>query len=37
MAGLHPDIQVMAQQVGQFVMGPPMPDIAPVQVSPRVW
>lgn len=37
LAGLNPEVQVMAQQAGQFVMGPPMPDIAPVQVSPRVW
>ena len=37
LAGLVPDVQVMAQQAQQFVMGPPMPDIPPVQVSPRVW
>ena len=37
LAGLIPDVQVMAQQAQQFVMGPPMPDIPPVQVSPRVW
>ena len=37
LAGLSPEVQVMAQQAGQFVMGPPMPDIAPVQVSSRVW
>jgi glyoxylase-like metal-dependent hydrolase (beta-lactamase superfamily II) len=37
LTGLNPEVQVMAQQAGQFVMGPPMPDIAPVQVSARVW
>ena len=37
LAGFNPEVQVMAQQASQFVMGPPMPDIAPVQVSPRVW
>jgi hypothetical protein len=36
-AGLTPEVQVMAQQARQFVVGPPMPDIPPVQVSPRVW
>jgi glyoxylase-like metal-dependent hydrolase (beta-lactamase superfamily II) len=37
MAGLSPDVQVMAQQARQFVLGPAMPDIAPVQVSARAW
>ena len=36
-AGMSPELLVMAQQARQFVMGPPMPDIAPVQVSARVW
>lgn len=32
-----PGGQALAQQVQDFVEGPPMPDIAPRQVSPRVW
>jgi glyoxylase-like metal-dependent hydrolase (beta-lactamase superfamily II) len=27
----------MARQAQDFIQGPPMPDIAPVQVSPHVW
>ncbi len=34
---LWPELQLLAQQGQDFVQGPPMPDIAPVQVSPRVW
>jgi glyoxylase-like metal-dependent hydrolase (beta-lactamase superfamily II) len=26
-----------AQQIGDFIEGPPVPDIAPVQLSPHVW
>jgi glyoxylase-like metal-dependent hydrolase (beta-lactamase superfamily II) len=34
---LWPQWQVIAQQAQDFLQGPPMPDIAPVQVSPHVW
>ncbi len=34
---LWPELQVIAQQAQDFIEGPPMPDIAPVQVSARVW
>jgi glyoxylase-like metal-dependent hydrolase (beta-lactamase superfamily II) len=34
---LWPELQLLAQQAQEFIEGPPMPDILPVQVSPRVW
>ena len=34
---LWPDLQLVAQQAQDFVVGPPMPDIPPVQVSKRTW
>jgi glyoxylase-like metal-dependent hydrolase (beta-lactamase superfamily II) len=34
---LWPELQLLAQQGQDFIQGPPMPDIPPVQVSPRVW
>ncbi len=34
---LWPELQGIAQQAQDFIEGPPMPDIAPVQVSPHVW
>ena len=33
---LWPELQLLAQQAQDFIEGPPMPDILPVQVSPRV-
>lgn len=35
--GLWPDARLLAQQVGDFLEGPPMPDIRPQQLSPHVW
>ena len=32
-----PEVRVFAQQMQDFIAGPPVPDIAPVQLSPRVW
>lgn len=37
MAGLWPDVQLLAQQAQDFIEGPPVGDIAPVQLSPHVW
>ena len=34
---MWPELQSLAQQAQDFIQGPPMPDIAPVQVSQRVW
>lgn len=34
---MWPELQVIAQQAQDYLEGPPMPDIAPVQVSPHVW
>ena len=34
---LWPELQGFAQQAQDFIEGPPMPDIAPVQLSPHVW
>ena len=34
---LFPDMQVMAQQAQDFIEGPPVPDVAPQQLSPHVW
>ncbi len=36
-ASLWPDMQGFAQQAHDFVMGPPMYDIAPQQLSKHVW
>jgi glyoxylase-like metal-dependent hydrolase (beta-lactamase superfamily II) len=35
--GLWPEARLLAQQVGDFLEGPPMPDIRPQQLSPHVW
>jgi glyoxylase-like metal-dependent hydrolase (beta-lactamase superfamily II) len=32
-----PDVRLLAAQVGDFVLGPPVPDVAPRQLSPHVW
>ena len=32
-----PQVAPLAQQAQDFVVGPPVPDIAPTQLSPRVW
>ena len=37
LAGLWPDVQLLAQQAQDFIAGPPVGDIAPVQLSPHVW
>ena len=34
---LVPEVRVFAQQVQDFIEGPPVPDVAPVQLSPHVW
>ena len=34
---LWPEAQLLAQQAQDFVLGPPMPDLAPQQISPHVW
>ena len=34
---LWPELQGVAQQAQDFIEGPPMPDIAPVQLSAHVW
>jgi glyoxylase-like metal-dependent hydrolase (beta-lactamase superfamily II) len=34
---LVPEVRVFAQQVQEFIEGPPVPDVAPVQLSPHVW
>ena len=34
---LWPELQGIAQQAQDFIEGPPMPDIAPVQLSAHVW
>ena len=36
-AGLWPDVQLLAQQAKDFIQGPPVGDIPPVQLSPHVW
>ena len=35
--GLWPELQGFAQQAHDFIVGPPMYDIAPLQVSRHVW
>jgi glyoxylase-like metal-dependent hydrolase (beta-lactamase superfamily II) len=32
-----PEAKLLAQQLGDFIEGAPMPDIAPVQLSKHVW
>jgi glyoxylase-like metal-dependent hydrolase (beta-lactamase superfamily II) len=32
-----PETRLLAQQVGDFISGPPMPDIPARQLSPHVW
>lgn len=32
-----PEAKLLAQQVGDFIEGAPMPDIAPIQLSKHVW
>jgi glyoxylase-like metal-dependent hydrolase (beta-lactamase superfamily II) len=34
---LWPDKHLLAQQVGNFLLGPPVPDVAPVRLSEHVW
>ena len=34
---LWPEARLLAQQVGDFIEGGPVPDIEPVQMSPHVW
>ncbi len=34
---LFPDMQAMAQQAQDFIEGPPVPNVAPQQLSPHVW
>jgi len=34
---MWPEAKLLAQQVGDFIEGAPMPDIAPVQLSKHVW
>lgn len=34
---MWPELQLLAQQAQDFIEGPPMPDILPVQVSAHVW
>ena len=34
---LVPEVQVFAQQVQDFIEGPPVPDVAPQQLSEHVW
>ncbi len=36
-AWLLPQARLVAQQAQDFVQGPPVPDIAPTQLSKRVW
>ena len=36
-AMLWPEARSLAEQVQDFIVGPPVPDIAPRQLSPRVW
>ena len=36
-SGLWPEMQSFAQQAQDFIMGPPMVDIAPKQISKHVW
>lgn len=32
-----PEVRLFAQQVQDFIEGPPVPDVAPEQLSPHVW
>ena len=32
-----PEVRLFAQQVQEFIAGPPVPDVKPVQLSPHVW
>jgi glyoxylase-like metal-dependent hydrolase (beta-lactamase superfamily II) len=32
-----PEVRVLAAQMGDFVLGPPVADVAPRQLSPHVW
>ena len=32
-----PEVRLFAQQVQDFIAGPPVPDVAPQQLSPHVW
>ncbi|WP_334134287.1 MBL fold metallo-hydrolase [Tepidimonas sp.] len=32
-----PEVRLLAQQVQDFIEGPPVPDIRPEQVAPHVW
>jgi glyoxylase-like metal-dependent hydrolase (beta-lactamase superfamily II) len=32
-----PEVRLFAQQVQDFIVGPPVPDVAPQQLAPHVW
>jgi glyoxylase-like metal-dependent hydrolase (beta-lactamase superfamily II) len=34
---LAPEVRLFAQQVQDFIQGPPVPDVQPEQLSPHVW
>ena len=34
---LVPEVRLFAQQVQEFIEGPPVPDVKPEQLSPHVW
>jgi glyoxylase-like metal-dependent hydrolase (beta-lactamase superfamily II) len=34
---LVPEVRLFAQQMQEFIEGPPVPDVLPVQLSPHVW
>jgi glyoxylase-like metal-dependent hydrolase (beta-lactamase superfamily II) len=34
---LFPEVRLFAQQVQDFIEGPPVPDVKPEQLSPHVW
>ena len=34
---LVPEVRLLAQQVQDFIEGPPVPDVKPEQLSPHVW
>ncbi|MDP3884053.1 MBL fold metallo-hydrolase [Hydrogenophaga sp.] len=34
---LVPEVRLFAQQVHEFIEGPPVPDVKPEQLSPHVW
>jgi len=36
-SAVFPEARLLAQQVGDFIAGPPVADVEPVRLSPRVW